>query len=470
MLLVAGVIAYARGRELPVRPTSVVVPLFVAAIVLVLTAPLDPGSIAPYTITLATILSALLLIMAGAIADRSQRPARLLGLFAWVGSGAAIALFFLAGSNWRFGAGMMIIASIALGASLVVYDAILCRIARPDDRDKVSSRGWALGYLGGGLLLAINLVIVTKPDLIGADTETAVRISLLSAGLWWALFTLIPVIGLWSLRGNAVSDLDAPKAGVVGGSLAQLGHTFRDLRNYPNTMLFLLAYLFFNDGIQTVITSSSLYGSEQLGFDESQLIALILIVQFVAFGGALLFGWFAGRWGAWRTILRSLIAWSLIVVAAFFVPAEKFAALRRARRAHRHRARRQPGPEPVAVQPAGAAHPRGGVLRLLPGDGARHVVVRRVPVRLRAPGHGLLPAGHRGAGHLLRARLRAAAPRRHAPGHPGRRQRAAPGGLTRRCPNCGTPSTYQSVRALTPNPAHGRTATEQRHPSGRWTR
>ena len=323
-LLVAGVIAYARGSELPVRPTSVVVPLFVAAIALVLTAPLDPGSIAPYTITLATILSALLLIMAGAIADRSQRPARLLGLFAWVGSGAAIAMFFIAGTNWRFGAAMMILASIALGASLVVYDAILCRVARPDDRDKVSSRGWALGYLGGGLLLAINLVIVTKPELVGASTETAVRISLLSAGLWWALFTIIPVRGLWSLRGNVPSDLDAPKAGVVGGSLAQLGHTFRDLRNYPNTMLFLLAYLFFNDGIQTVITSSSLYGSEQLGFDSSQLITLVLIVQFVAFGGALLFGWFAGRWGAWRTILRSLIAWSLIVVAAFFLPEEKF--------------------------------------------------------------------------------------------------------------------------------------------------
>ena len=322
--LVLGIVAYARGRDLPVRPETVVIPLLLAAVVLVLTAPMDPGSIAPYTITLATIISALVLILVGAVADRSQRPARLLGLFAWVGSAAAIGLFFLVGTNWRFGAGMMVIASISLGASLVVYDAILCRIARPDDRDKVSSRGWALGYLGGGLLLAINLVIVTKPEVIGADTETAVRISLLSAGLWWALFTLIPVIGLWNLRGTAVTDLDAPKAGVVGGSLNQLGHTFRDLRNYPNTMLFLLAYLFFNDGIQTVITSSSLYGSEQLGFEASQLITLVLVVQFVAFGGALLFGWFAGQWGAWRTILRSLIAWSLIVVAAFFLPEEKF--------------------------------------------------------------------------------------------------------------------------------------------------
>ncbi len=324
VLLVLGIVAYARDTRVLVRPTTLIVPLALAAVVLVLTAPLDPGSIAPYTITLATIMSALLLIMVGAIADRSQRPARLLGLFAWVGSAAAAGLFFLVGSNWRFGAAMMVIASISLGASLVVYDAILCRIASPDDRDKVSSRGWALGYLGGGLLLAVNLVIVTKPDLVGVDTETAVRISLLSAALWWAVFTIIPVVGLWSLRGNAPSEIDAPRAGAVRGSLTQLGHTFRDLKNYPNTMLFLLAYLFFNDGIQTVITSSSLYGAEQLKFDESQLIALILLVQFVAFGGALLFGWVAGRWGAWRTILRSLIAWSLIVVAAFFLPEEAF--------------------------------------------------------------------------------------------------------------------------------------------------
>jgi UMF1 family MFS transporter len=322
--LVLGLVAYAREVRIPFRPVSLIIPLFLAAALLVLTAPLDPGSVAPYTITCATIASAVLLIVIGAIADRSERPARLLGLFAWVGSAAAVGLFFLVGTNWRFGAAMMVIASISLGASLVVYDSILCRIARPDDRDKVSSRGWALGYLGGGLLLALNLVIVTAPDLVGVDTEMAVRVSLLSAGLWWAVFTLIPVIGLWSLRGNAPSEIDAPRAGMVRGSLDQLGHTFRDLRHYPNTMLFLLAYLFFNDGIQTVISSSSLYGAEQLKFEQSQLIALILLVQFVAFGGALLFGWFAGRWGAWRTILRSLVAWAAIVVAAFFLPEQAF--------------------------------------------------------------------------------------------------------------------------------------------------
>ena len=153
-----------------------------------LVAPLDPGSIASYTTTFATIVSALVLLLVGAIADRSPRPARLLGGFAWTGAASACLLFFV----------------------------------------KVSSRGWALGYLGGGLLLAVNLVIVSKPDLIGVDTGMAVRISMLSAGLWWAIFSLIPVLGLWNLRGVGATqggELPAPAIaarGLVDQSLSQL--------------------------------------------------------------------------------------------------------------------------------------------------------------------------------------------------------------------------------------------------------
>ncbi|WP_270888047.1 MFS transporter [Pedococcus sp. 5OH_020] len=323
-VLVGSVVQLVRTSRLPIRPAVPLAAAAVGGLVLVLTAPLDPGSVASYTITLSTVISAVALVFLGAIADRTPRPARLLGLLAWAGAVAACSLFFLHGTLWRFGALMMVLATIALGASLVVYDAILCRIAHPDDRDEVSSRGWALGYLGGGLLLAANLAIVDKPHLVGVDKTMAVRISLLSAGLWWALFTVIPVRGLWRLRSPAAAPADRPGAGVVRGSLAQLGHTFRDLRGYPQTLMFLLAYLFFNDGIQTVIASSSLYGAEQLGFAAEQLISLVLLVQFVAFGGALLFGRLARRFGAWRTILASLVGWSLIVVAAYFVPAGAF--------------------------------------------------------------------------------------------------------------------------------------------------
>ena len=288
----------------------------------VLGVPVDPGSVAAYTVTVATIVSAILLVFVGALADRSPRPARLLGGFAWTGALAAALMVLVTGSAWELGAILMIVATVALGASLVVYDALLCRIAHPDDRDAVSSRGWALGYLGGGLLLVANLALVSLTP-FGLSTGDAVRLCLLSAGLWWAAFTLIPVLGLRRVRGLGRAAPGTGR-GIVRGSLGQLRDTFLDLRRYPQTMSFLVAYLFFNDGIQTVIAASAIYAVEEIGFAESQLMALILVVQFVAFGGALLFGLIAARAGAKRTVLGGIGLWTGVVVAAYLLPNGRF--------------------------------------------------------------------------------------------------------------------------------------------------
>ena len=285
--------------------------------------PVAPGSLVFYVLTLSTIVSAIVLIFIGALADRSPKPVRLFAGFAWAGAAAASAMFLISGDNWKLGVILLVFANICLGSSLVVYDSLLCQIAGPDERDRVSSRGWALGYLGGGLLLALNLGLLTFDEQIGISAGTAVRISLLSAGLWWAVFTIIPVVGLRDLRGAAESSAREP-AGVVVGSLTQLANTFRELRSYPQTLLFLLAYLFYNDGIQTVIASSSVYGAEELKFSSTQLIEIILLVQFVAFGGALVFGRLASRFGAWRVVLNSLVLWTLVVAIAFFVPTGGF--------------------------------------------------------------------------------------------------------------------------------------------------
>jgi MFS transporter, UMF1 family len=285
--------------------------------------PVAPGSLVFYVLTLSTIVSAIVLIFVGALADRSPRPVRLFAMFAWTGAAAAAAMCLVSGDNWLLGVLLLVIAQLCLGSSLVIYDSFLCRIAGPDERDRVSSRGWAWGYLGGGLLLALNLGLLTFDERIGISQTTSVRISLLSAGLWWATFTIIPVVGLRDLRGAAETATDE-RAGVVAGSLRQLAGTFRELRSYPQTMLFLLAFLFFNDGIQTVISASSVYGAEELKFSNSQLVEIILLVQFVAVGGALLFGRLAGRFGAWRVVLNSLGLWTLIVTIAFFVPPGKF--------------------------------------------------------------------------------------------------------------------------------------------------
>jgi len=285
--------------------------------------PVDPGSLVFYVLTLSTIVSAIVLIFIGALADRSPRPVRLFAAFAWSGAAAASAMFLVSGDSWGLGVVLLIFANLCLGSSLVIYDSLLCRIAEPDERDRVSSRGWAWGYLGGGLLLALNLGLLTLDKTIGISQGTAVRISLLSAGLWWAAFTIIPVLGLRDLRGERENNtFEGP--GVIEGSLRQLANTFRELRFYPQTLLFLLAYLFFNDGIQTVISSSSVYGAEELKFSNSQLIEIILLVQFVAFGGALLFGRLAGRFGAFRVVLNSLALWTLVVAIAFFVPSGGF--------------------------------------------------------------------------------------------------------------------------------------------------
>ena len=285
--------------------------------------PVAVGSVAPYTITVATIVSAAVLLFVGAIADRHPRPTWLLGGLAWVGATAASLMFFLQGSNWQLGVVLIVIANLCLGASTVVYDALLNRIAHPDDRDKVSSRAWALGYLGGGLLLVLNLVVLQTYESLGLSYGMAIRLSLLSAGLWWAVFTLIPVIGLRRIRGTTATPVER-SAGVVGGTVTQLRATFGELRNYPHTLTFLLAYLFFNDGIQTVIASASLYGTEALGFDTAQLTITILVVQFVAFFGALFFGFVAGRLGAKKTVLGGIVMWTLVVAFAYFVPRGAF--------------------------------------------------------------------------------------------------------------------------------------------------
>ncbi|MGB3829013.1 MAG: MFS transporter [Ornithinimicrobium sp.] len=285
----------------------------------VLGIPIAVGSLAPYTITVATIVSAVFLLIVGAIADRTQTPTRLMGAFAWVGSLAAMAMFFLTGSNWELGVILLIVANLCLGSSIVVYDALLVRIAHPSDRDSVSSRGWALGYLGGGVLLALNLGLLQMNERVGISYEMAIRVSLLSAGLWWAVFTIIPVWGLRRIHGTTSVPVMTDGGGVAG-AVEQLRTTFREIRLFPQTLLFLLAYLFFNDGIQTVIYSASLYGSEELGFEAGQLIITILLVQFVAFGGALLFGRLAVAFGAKRVVLAGLVMWTAVVAFAFVVP------------------------------------------------------------------------------------------------------------------------------------------------------
>ncbi|MFC5379697.1 MFS transporter [Aquipuribacter nitratireducens] len=285
----------------------------------------SPNSLVAFLISISTVVIALLLPFVGAIADRSPRKRVLLARLAWAGAAFAACLFLVTGDRWALGATLLVLGNACLAASLTVYDAILVDIATPDERDRVSSRGWALGYLGGFLLLVVNLGLVLGAGALGVPDGLAVRISLLSAALWWAGFTVVPYLRLHDRPPtDVVGGREQGVLGLVRGSLRQLGDTVREARRYPQTLLFLGAYVLFNDGVQTVIAVSSIYGSVELGFATEQLIVAIVVVQAVAFLGALVFGRVAAVLGAKRTILVSLVVWTVVVGLAYLLPEGRF--------------------------------------------------------------------------------------------------------------------------------------------------
>ncbi len=276
--------------------------------------PVRAESFFPYAVAVSVALQVLVLPVAGAIADRTRRKRAWLGGSAYLGALATAALFTVSGSGYLWGGLLFVLANVAYGTSVVVYNSFLPEIAEPAERDRVSSRGWALGYLGGGLLLAGNLALFTLRDRFGVGEGDAVRISLASAGVWWALFTLVPLV---TLRDRGTPPV--LRSPVLVAGFRQLWGTLRAARGYPRSLLFLVAFLLYNDGIQSVIAFSAVYGSQELGLGQGTLVATILLVQFVAFGGALLLGALAGRWGARRVVLGSLGVWVGVLAAAYAV-------------------------------------------------------------------------------------------------------------------------------------------------------
>lgn len=276
------------------------------------------GSLWGYLLALSTALEVLVLPLIGAIADRTQNKRRILALSAFTGAAATTALALVTGTNWQLGIVLFLVASISFGASVVVYYSVLPEIATPDERDALSSRGWAFGYLGGGIALAVQLGIYLGREPLGLSESGAVRVCFLITGLWWAAFTLIP---LSRMRRHRASQGTERGVAVLTGGFRQLCGTLREARAYPLTLGFLAAYLIYTDGITTVTTIAGLYGERELGLERSTLISTILMVQFVAFLGALLHGRVARHLGAKRTIMGSLALWIGVIAAAYAVRA-----------------------------------------------------------------------------------------------------------------------------------------------------
>jgi UMF1 family MFS transporter len=281
--------------------------------------PVAPDSFLPYCISFSVGLQVLFLPILGAIADYSHLRKRMMQIFATIGALATIAMFFMTGNLWWLGGVLFIIANLTFGAAMVFYNAYLPDIASEQERDRVSSYGWAMGYLGGGILLALNLAFYKFSENLGVPGGLAVRINLASAGVWWLGFSFIT----WSrLRPrHAARSLPTGETYISIG-FKQLGTTFREIKHFPETLRYLLAYFLYNDGIQTVIAISSTFAAAPLlrgGLELPQdtLIIVILMIQFVAFFGALFWGILAKWIGAKRSIIVSLVIWSGVVIYAY---------------------------------------------------------------------------------------------------------------------------------------------------------
>ncbi len=270
-----------------------------------------------YTSSISLLVAAILGPILGAIADFSGMKKRFLTIFMFIGVAGTALLYFVRTGDWLMASIFFVIGELGFAGSLVFYDSLLPHVARPDEIDQVSTRGYAIGYLGGGLLLAINLaMIMLAPE---SMTGLMTRLSFLSVALWWFVFS-IPVIR------NVPEPARRVKQNEVGGnpvlvSFRRLGATFRDIRRYRQLFIFLVAFWFYNDGIGTIIKMATIYGNE-IGIGQTTLIGTLLMVQFVGVPFAFFFGWLAKRIGTKTSIYISLLVYTAIAVMGYFLSQE----------------------------------------------------------------------------------------------------------------------------------------------------
>ena len=276
--------------------------------------PVDHRSLYGYLVSLSVLMEVFFLPVLGAMADYSHKKKSILAVLAYIGAGATVLMYFIKGDNYLYGSALFLLANLTFGASIVVYNSFLSDIAPEAERDTVSSKGFAWGYVGGAVLLALNLALYTYRDQLGIAEDLAVRISLVSAGLWWAVFTLVP---LALIRSRAAKRALNPGETMVSTGFKQLFKTLSEMRQYPQTLTFLIAYLIYNDAIQTVISLASQFGADELKISLTNLTLTILMVQVVAFPGAMLFNLVAKRITAKWTIVITLAIWTLVVIAMY---------------------------------------------------------------------------------------------------------------------------------------------------------
>ena len=308
---------------------TVVAAVFPVYFATVAAADLDPAAASfrfAATTFLALSVVAVLAPILGALADFAAIKKKMLGAFLALGVVATACMFFIERGDWLLAATLFVLANIGATASFVFYDSLLPHIARPDEMDRVSTAGYALGYLGGGVLLTVNLAWIQRPDLFGlGGPGLATRLSFLSVAVWWLGFS-IPLFRTVSEPTRALESDEQTGQNPVWAAFARLFETLRELRSYKQALLMMLAFLFYNDGIGTIIRMATIYGTE-IGLDQGTLIAALVLVQFIGIPFAFLFGQLASRLGAKRSIFLSLavyvgislLSYGMTTASEFFV-------------------------------------------------------------------------------------------------------------------------------------------------------
>lgn len=269
--------------------------------------------------SIASIIVALLAPILGAIADRGTAKKKFLMFFAYMGLVMTSALYLVSKGNWPMAIILYIFACIGFSGGNIFYDSLLTGVASEKKWDFVSALGYSLGYLGGGLLFALNVWMVLSHETFGFSSDTeAVKFAFLCVGIWWAVFSVPIFLFVKEPRyGEAESGLKMVKAGYT-----QFKETFQEIRHLKTVFLFLVAYWLYIDGVDTVVRMAVRYG-QSIGFDWNLLIVALLITQFVGFPCALGFGYLAGKIGAKRAIFIGIVAYVFVCIWAAFMQSVK---------------------------------------------------------------------------------------------------------------------------------------------------
>ena len=276
---------------------------------------LSATSLWGYTSGLTSLLILLSAPILGAIADKSHRKKAFLMIFCFLGSFLTALLFFSRPSDIFYVLLIFCLAQYCFVGGNVFYDAFLPFLAKGTEMDRLSGNGYALGYLGGGILLALNVLFIQCAHIVGVQKEMAVRLSFVSTGIWWAFFGGIS-FRLFQENARPHENRVAFFQSAVDG-LQNVRETIRVVRQHRNVLFFLVAYMIYNEGVQTVIRMASIYGKEELGLSTGTLLGTLLMVQFIGIGGAILMSWIAARFGIKQTIITILASWFALTIFAY---------------------------------------------------------------------------------------------------------------------------------------------------------